>query len=98
METSTIVGLRAGGTLLGPEGTAPWGFFFGSGFEPESYTAAPSWGGFWWVSCGFGVRWGVCELDSGCEHLAVTVCGGLFRLLLCSVCEFLWFILVCVSV
>jgi hypothetical protein len=32
-------GVVAGGTLLGPEGTARVAGFFGSGFGPETYTA-----------------------------------------------------------
>jgi hypothetical protein len=32
----------------------------------------------WWLPWWSGVRWGVCELDSGCEHLisssSVSVC------------------------
>ena len=68
------------GTLLGPEGTARVVVFFGSGFRPETHTAdrEVGFGGSLWWS---GVRWGVCELDSGCEHLVI------IRLLLCSVFE-----------
>ena len=71
-----VVGVECG-TLLGPEGAALCWFSFGSGFRPETHTAGVS--RVRWVSVGSGVRWGVCELDSGCEHLVS------FRLLLCSV-------------
>jgi hypothetical protein len=67
---------RWAGTLLGPEGTAVdhvsgrgRSSVPGSGLE----TTSPTWSG-WWCPLWSGVRWGVCELDSGCEHLVVLDC------------------------
>jgi hypothetical protein len=77
VETSTIrpspLPGVAGGTLLGPEGAAR---VAGSSVPGPDPGATPSIregraGG----PCSWcGVRWGVCELDSGCEHLVVLDC------------------------
>jgi hypothetical protein len=56
------------GTLLGPEGAAVWLCSSVPGSGPALYRSHGLCGVWWWPY-GFGVRWGVCELDSGCEHL-----------------------------
>jgi hypothetical protein len=72
------------GMLLGPEGTGPaplWAGFVVSvpGADPCAHTSPsvlfcrPV--GVWWVGCGVCGLVGVCELDSGCEHLVVMFCG-----------------------
>jgi hypothetical protein len=58
---------RRAGTLLGPEGAA---VRLVSSFRVQARGVyRRSLDRVWWVSVGSGVRWGVCELDSGCEHL-----------------------------
>jgi hypothetical protein len=93
-----IVDSRPGGNLgrrahcwvlKGQPSAARPGALFGSGSRPGDHIADRDRSG-WWSSLGFGVRWGVCELDSGCEHLVVLDC--------CSVVfnVFPWFTRVCV--
>jgi hypothetical protein len=71
------------GALLGPEGAAArvCGCVLRFRVQARGHIAGRAWvrAGLVVPCDGSGVRWGVCELDSGCEHLVV------FRLLLCSV-------------
>ena len=72
------------GMLLGPEGTSP--ALQRAGFVvlkcrvriPVLIPAGGLFGqvaGVWWVVLGVCGLVGVCELDSGCEHLVVMFCG-----------------------
>ena len=69
------------GTLLGPEGAARLRGVASVRVQAWRYTARVMRG--WWSLLWSGVRWGVCELDSGCEHLIlVAVCDDQ----VCSLC------------